>query len=85
MKKQSEWKVTNRGRYRYNRGKELRLKGRKNGEWYVAYKWGGEELQFRHYIPETITKVVMRRQTVTMDELPEEVRNEILLWKMQAK
>jgi len=80
-----EWKVTNRGRrsWRYC----LRMKERKGGAWYMASVGYGpkEDLHLYHYVSETITKVVMRHKAVTLEDAPEEVRNEIVLWKMSQK
>lgn len=86
MKKQSDWKVTNRGRLSYKR--MLRLKQR-NGtretkEWYIAYEYSNR-MALYHYIPEVITKVRLRRVSATLEEAPEEVRNEIMIWKMEQK
>ena len=80
-----EWKITNRGRYSWKR--QIRMKQRKGKEWYIAHDGYGpkENMHVYHYIPETITRIVLRRQQVPLSEAPEEVRNEIMLWKMSQK
>jgi len=80
-----EWRITNRGRYSFKR--QLRLKQRKGKEWYIARNGYGpmEAMHLYHYVPETITKIVLRRLLVPLSEAPEEVRNEVMLWKMSQK
>ena len=73
-----EWKVTNRGRKSWKRS--IRLKGRTNREIYQLTNGN-----LYHAVPKQITKIIYRWEAVNVHDLPEEVRNEFLLWKMSQK
>ena len=80
-----EWRITNRGRYSFKR--QLRMKQRKGKEWYIAHNGYGplEGMTLYHYVPRTVQRIVMARERVLLSDAPEEVRNEIMLWKMTQK